>query len=464
MSQWSNWIGLVTASYFLAIVQIYGCYRFNAIKYLLIVQKRYPTLVFAETAVVLLLLFISVPIWLYGDLLSSKQWFVPMQPVSNLIYYLKATRLYLIAFDLHHLHSSKNQQWKCQIDECFAEKDWYLSNKHKYGNQKYVITRVIIFYSLSIITLLIAGIFSSRTTIQTLNGIYYLIPVVFAMYIYYKCRAYKKLNDNFLFFYEFKASIAIWFVGLIWLVLSVIVDFLPIPDTLLNTIEFMSYFALTLMNSTVPSFVSTIIIPRKIALTNMWDHRLMNEDESMISKTMHSSANKLESQKQSVTNKLKNALNIENEFESFIEWMHREFCAESIYCFIEVSQFKKCLVQMASNDIQNSEEIDVRYTDILYDAIPKSSIVYNNTENKDNTENMDMERMKVIAHLLYEKYIENGTVLEVNISSQLKQKYISLEQTNWEMDQIQFINVFDDLLFEMFGLMMQSFSRYVVRE
>ena len=55
------WLTLVCFSFLLTIVQIYGLRSFQALRHLVIVQKRYPNLVFAKSIVSIFLTVVAFP-------------------------------------------------------------------------------------------------------------------------------------------------------------------------------------------------------------------------------------------------------------------------------------------------------------------------------------------------------------------------------------------------------------------
>eukprot|EP01084_Bolivina_argentea_P220993 374413_1 len=150
------WIGTIIFSYIMAIFQIYGIYRFKSLSKLLIIKKRYFKMVIIEAIAVIIHATITLPL-LYNYLLQASSFEhadyiylfgrILTWPIRHFIINIEAARLWLISFDLQYLHSSKNQKWKSQIDHTFAEKDWYLLNKHKWGNSRYILTRIMIYYT-----------------------------------------------------------------------------------------------------------------------------------------------------------------------------------------------------------------------------------------------------------------------------------------------------------------------------
>merc|ERR1719242_1878293 len=147
------------------------------------------------------------------------------------------------------------------------------------------------------------------------------------------------------------------------------------------------------------------------------------------------------------------ALKNEQQFELLIQWMCREFSSENALCLIELVQFK----QFVLGHMQSTETLGdgVRYIDLFYKSVPKSSIIH---EHKSDSNGIEM--FKEIAHLLHDKYIRVNSELQVNISSQLRRRYMILDVKKWEMEMVELLNIFDKVMDEMYFFMRQSFMRY----
>eukprot|EP01084_Bolivina_argentea_P315018 545685_1 len=221
MEQFHIWIALTCITWILAILQIFSLYRFKSIRSLLIVKKRFPILVMVEALLVIVWLLFIIVFWAnsvlnatdFGNDSSTHLLFnygeYPNHLVAHAVTCTEVTRLWLVSYNLHYLNSSQNEKWKSQIDHTFAEKDWYLRNRNKFGNRKYVIIRVFVYY-LFAVTIIISTRLINATIAPFVNGLFFSMDVMSVVYIYYTCRKYKELNDNFLFYYEFRATTTIW--------------------------------------------------------------------------------------------------------------------------------------------------------------------------------------------------------------------------------------------------------------
>eukprot|EP01084_Bolivina_argentea_P125874 222963_1 len=481
-SMFGFWIFITCISYVLAICQIYGFYRFKSLQSLTIIQKRYPKFVLIESVFVIIFLVIVYPLWcnqawqatnfgnpLIGTILDVIGRLL-LPATTHFIGLIETIRLYLISYDLHYLQSSEMEQWKAQIDVAFAEKDWYLRNKNRNGNAKWVFKRVFIYYLCIIISIPIIyaltwflGFF--------IEGMFYFIMIGFIVRIWYKSRKHKQLNDKFFFYYELRATMLIWLSCLGMFFLMVILWW--------SGVELGTFLIITLLpvcSWTAPSLFSTLWIPRKITRKSVWSKHL-NSVEKMMEESVDQSAAK------TWGDKLKDTLKDEVEFQSFIEFMYREFSQESALCYIELVQWKQCIV----NYIGNSSYKDEEYTFIgsLYDTVPRSTIVYNNANDinisidtdikcdkqipsmemvdsadSDKQIAMDLEIFQSQCRLLYDKYIQYDSPLEINISGYEREKYLQYDIVNWDMSIDKLVNIFDPVMYEAFSLMTQSFIRY----
>ena len=115
---------------------------------------------------------------------------------------IEAGRIWLISYDLQYLHSSKNQKWKTQIDVSYADKDWYLQNRGKWGNRLYVARLAIVYYLVTSTTGLTWELFN-HSLLDPLSISVLLMPFVLPIFLlfYLYINTPRKLQDQFLFQY-----------------------------------------------------------------------------------------------------------------------------------------------------------------------------------------------------------------------------------------------------------------------
>ena len=471
------WYATLVISSLLAIVQIYACYHFKSLRSLIIIRKRYPNLVLTEAVVVLISLLTALPLWsnwlfggtTFGMTPEAYNAFLKVEvtlvsPMVHFIYTIEVCRLWLISFNLHYLHSSQNEKWKTQIDASFAQKDWYLKHRDTFGNEQYLIQRALVYYlfiAIEIVAVYLVTLFTSPDLrwiwIANLNnGILFLVSMSMALYIYYKCRNYHMLNDSLYFWYEIRTTAAIWAFSIVCYFVIWALYFFFYSAPIITPIISAMFVSVAIFSVVAPSLLSTLFIPRKILKSNIWRKESFDPDlyvQNSIA-SMSSSPNDIDPD--SLTDLLHHTLQNEDRFELFIQWMNREFSSEAALCFIEMVQFKQCFMDyIRQKDGSISHDYDTKYIDLLYDAVPKSSIVFVKI-----SDHVGIAKFKLIAHLLFDKYIKENAEFEINISHLLRAKYAKLDEQNWSMKQDEFVRVFEKVVVEMLFFMGQSFNRY----
>eukprot|EP00484_Ammonia_sp_Unknown_P010404 CAMPEP_0197075988 /NCGR_PEP_ID=MMETSP1384-20130603/211888_1 /TAXON_ID=29189 /ORGANISM="Ammonia sp." /LENGTH=620 /DNA_ID=CAMNT_0042514837 /DNA_START=300 /DNA_END=2162 /DNA_ORIENTATION=+ len=189
--------------------------------------------------------------------------------------------------------------------------------------------------------------------------------------------------------------------------------------------------------------------------------------------------------------KLSAILTNEHDFVLFIHHLCKEFALETMLCFIELLQFKYALnaryplqcrmqhnvaVHADAHDTQN-DYFDFVECDIsLNTVIPKSFIVHHqqfpgNPSSSNN--NNGKERWLRIVHALYRKYIKVGGELEVNVSGDLRLRFMYYFHSDdverfvlekQEIDEIELFELFDEVIEELYHLMLISRYRFVSTE
>eukprot|EP01083_Nonionella_stella_P087253 242645_1 len=451
------WISIISLSLIFGLVQVYALYGFYSIQHLVIIRKRYPKLVIIEAITVILLCIVVTPFW-YNTLLNAIHFntlqpinligYITIAPANHLIANAEACRLWLMSFNLHYLHSSKNSKWKSEIDHTFAAKNWYLTNKNKYGNRNYVISRVLIYYIIAASIATVSFLYFQLDRLhlsELIAGLFFSVPVCITIYTYYKCPKHHESNDNFYFHYEIKSITFIYLTCFIFYFISTLVQYLGF-----NLVHIMCLLLITIIGVLLPSLVSTLWIPRKILLNRTWRGHLTPVPSNSVTTKTQTSVNLHEKDEITSTEPLERLRMIfddEATFESFVHWMYREFSNETILCFIEFVQFKQYLITIMDEPVQCEYK--------LYDNVPKSSIVYSQFNDEDQG-----RRYKSTAHELHTKYIKVNAKFEINISAEWRGKYRILDEGGWDMGIKDMMTGFvDDVIQEMQLFMMDSFVR-----
>ena len=200
----------------------------------------------------------------------------------------------------------------------------------------------------------------------------------------------------------------------------------------------------------------------------------------MIPKSTSKSISKLP-----LTERLQETLRDEVKFESFIDWVYREFSAEVMLSVIELSQFRAYLKDMDSENLGNSSEINHNCTNIeFYKNMPQSSILQSTHSLRlcnlepvaslsTGGNGIDMEcdhdlddgnrkaEVTRIVEALYLKYIERAAELEINVSSTLRNRWDILQGKQYPIEDLQLLTcVIEETIAEMLKYMRQSFIRF----
>ena len=508
-------VGVVAISYITGCLQVYGLYLFKRNERLLIIQKRYPQLVMMESVACIIGLFVTSPLDYNTDIhavtLSSSEMnqiiryfgIVILSFTNYFIVIIESLRLWLISYDLHYLSSSKNQQWKSQIDISYADKDWYLRNRGKWGSKQYIGKYAAIYFLVCSTTQAIVHV-AIECSNRSIMWVYHCtnsafsLPALFTVfYVYFKTP--KQLQDEFLFQYEFKRTMIIWATGFVFYAVSFWMEhigYLRLSLTLTSLVTICSLYS--------PALLSTVWIPSKIRSMNAWNgkHKMMRLKQSKTTKKQRGK------QPVNYLKKLRQTLNDEAKFQTFIDWMHREFSSEVILSFVEFIQFKQWLKEeirkpggMAVS--RSADKFDYKF----YHKMPRSSIVYDELDEKmeitpspkatspkatkegvdapvvsetaslskqrdvyvmnvvlEISEDIDtLSRAKRIAHLLFKKYIKDRAEYEINISGVQRDRYTQLNRSKYAgLDLLQFVGLFDELIGEMLMYINHSFFRFYI--
>merc|ERR1712232_39501 len=103
-----------------------------------------------------------------------------------------------------------------------------------------------------------------------------------------------------------------------------------------------------------PSFLSTLVIPRKIIQSSIWSNELLNNDSYAVNSMCIDSlpSNSFTDDSDRSSDALRQVLVDETKFKLFIHWMYKEFNAENALCFIEMVQFNQLMFDYFRNVAQ----------------------------------------------------------------------------------------------------------------
>ena len=283
-----NFVVTVALCVVLVCIQIYGIYLFQSLRRLTVIRKRHPRLVTAEYIALIAFLLLALPYLQYvyipldyhlNEEISEDEYLDPLALISariptimlgHFILNIEACRLWLINYDLHHLDSSTNQQWKNQIDHSFAEKDWYLRNRKTWGNARYVLIRAAIYYLSAMMILIFTLCYtqlrdSNNVMLESVTeAAIFSAPFVLVQYSYWKSP--KRLGDTIFLHYEYQITAITWFIGYVVYVATTLMMFYS--GFTLFGFMMMSISSICILS--ISSLVSTLWIPCKIRSSPIW--------------------------------------------------------------------------------------------------------------------------------------------------------------------------------------------------
>jgi len=455
----SLWCYFTFSSWMLATAQSIGMWLFSSMRGMTIIKKRFPTLVMVEATISFIALAIVLPISTVPKHIIDFRWASWLsQLFENIaiqsVIVIETARLWLMAFDLQCLRYSKDQEWKKLIDATLAADNWYFSNKHRFGNVKnvamlcaiYVVVTPVVQTAIRVEGFLYLGIIA-RNLIAT--AIFLICPGI-TVFIWCKIRKYGSLKDEFFFFFELKMAALLWIFSL----------FLPVVLALLDwdlaatscVIPYSFFFAVM-----SPSLMSTVVIPLKIKKKTK-QHDAAEEVNNVID---------LE---ECTAYKVVDMLKDEALCEALVTWMMREFSVENVLSFMEMVHFKRHVKKIKDNqativaeeatdtaNVTAVEEVQVKYIEFYCDNVPISSII-----SKPRPGMGEMEKCREMAHELWLKYINVGSLFEINIGYGLRGKYENCDGNNWTMSVDELLCVFDEAMLEAHHMMRQSLGRWKV--
>eukprot|EP01084_Bolivina_argentea_P029151 54108_1 len=154
-------------------------------------------------------------------------------------------------------------------------------------------------------------------------------------------------------------------------------------------------------------------------------------------------------------------------YESFANFLEREFSIENILFVTEYIQLKKAMLTQADLYNQIIDELKLKYELNLPDSIPLSLITKNFNDEievalKENESNMRINSICFKAmHQIFCKYIFMSSTLEVNISSSTRMGLHTIFVNNEEDKSVEkILPLIENAVMEISHLMNDSFSRF----
>eukprot|EP01084_Bolivina_argentea_P131673 232395_1 len=503
----------VILCYFLTPFVIYWYIKFNKLSHSIMFQKRHPNILKFTGIITIYWFSCAMPLVsiAFAELDRFKGNIQIVLDRLNVFFYPIGTagifitiawRFWHIYFDLKYSSSQKNSEWKYHLDPSLVEHNFWLRHKKDYGSSSYTKKIVFIWYMLSVLINTIVNEAVIGTPYVSILGhgcsvIVHSIPMVVIIIIRLKTPAY---SDHF-FIREEITLVAVF------LATGIGFTFISLGYGIFtgNNILFMMICS---MCGCVMWFVdllaSFVIIPQKIRAEQI-EHNLAklqshctNSNESSARTQEGSKGNQnnpnnqnqlqlghivrrlstngqhhqLSGQKQSY--KLHVILSNERGLKFFMQHLAKEFSTECLLCFVETIQYKFALKKRCDLvDVELiDDDMDVSQPPMA-EAAPMSFIVKTGfdcvSKYKQNDDPATLvKEAKNVCLQLFQKYIDIGSELAVNISYESRTKLTHLmSDMSFFMDVNSTPNdlfkIFDEVSTEMFRLMHGAYVRFKMK-
>eukprot|EP01084_Bolivina_argentea_P029153 54110_1 len=382
-------------------------------------------------------------------LVEAPYWLLQITYISSVIavsfgFALVSIRIYLLYFDHEYNHILITKKWKILVDPLVEKNNWFLINRrNKYGSSIFVMTRIL----LPLLFIYFSVFISLRFTIYAMNNdaVKYKdtassIDFSFAAFsavaasivgIYF-WKKYPNFNDNLLIRKEIKLTLKLYLIY--------------------------SFFKITMI-STMAIFefhfggIATTIV-QFICVATLW--LMIKYPQRIYLK-----------KKQEIKTKQppvlwKDSICTKEQYESFANFLEKEFSIENLLFITEYMQLKKAMLDYGSLTsmplmvgLESSDLIK------LPDSIPLSLIAKECTKEMETGNDVNDICFNAMDKIFW-KYIDESSALEVNISSfarlRLQKHFRNNELTDKNIENI--LPSMEVAVNEVSSLMRYSFGRF----
>eukprot|EP01083_Nonionella_stella_P104378 299046_1 len=465
----------------MSLVLVYCLYIFSKIKALIIYKKRYPSVVKFECSMCLVQCCIIWPLWILhasqftalksvhaGNLSRIVRVSIHvMYPFfGHAVTCLEAGRLWIMYYKLNNLNAlSMDDQWESVIDKTSTMYNWYITHGATFGCLRWVMQRISLYYAFASLTsMYLITNFGFTPYTQAVDCFFYGVPILSILYLYVTLLRKKSLiEDNFMFYLEFNTTNRVFSVGL------VLYAFTPLMFALDPYYADLWTAMLGVTILTGPTVVSALYIPRVILKNILWIE--LGHDRTILKDTINPQSS-MASMSPDTTSPASNTISYVSDAHVYIEapkrvclseifldqvytqhFIHhiiKEFSLECVLSWIEMKQFGYYLyTQLNALDVDLCMDPSTN-PDIepLPQHIPQSTIVYCDEIHDSKEKVMKNFKDKFVA--LYDKYIDDKALYELNISYELKESFACFksmhESDAWNVNEKELIGVFHEVL------------------
>eukprot|EP01084_Bolivina_argentea_P318278 551930_1 len=422
----------------------YGGYQIYQKRHNQIILKRHPTITIISCIISFIGTAIYSPLFLCGFTFHKDSPIVAFYNYTSpflfplivySLFYLLFLRFWHLFFDIKWMQSSRSAEWKSFLSMDAVKSDWFLNNKHSYGNIIYSFKLILIPWSISIIIMTILEyihifIYVQNVFIQLLwsilNFLFFAIPTFTMIFVWIKT---PKFKDPFFIVYESLMSfraILLMFLSYIIIVLSPLLGATPYTRHLLGCIFGILLYTWLALFYTLYALKITDTDKNK-RNQNVSEESITNS--SNISQATPSTSTSItmvntniNNKKMSIDDEMSNMLGSAELFDEFMNHLRNEFSSELLLCFCELVQFKNSI---RNNDDEEMTMSKCQNAVLDCDFIPDSFIVYGKLEEVLEHFNKNNHNIAIVdeyddnmirGHLLYLKYMSAGSELQINLS------------------------------------------------
>merc|ERR1719295_449190 len=281
-----------------------------------------------------------------------------------------------------------------------------------------------------------------------------------------------------------------------------------------ESVRHLTTFASLMFSLSAPSFVATVWIPRKLKKDETLRMMERAHGPLVLKEGLFKDRgfNPDGTETTSLMEEIRNVFLDEQKMKVLARWMIRDSTLESFLAFVEMVQFKESIITIIKEQNEHFVEGNQdrqRYK--LHEHCPKSSIVFirgldmkdfvvemeeiledhendemapnptpnevakgninpmvNNKDKEQDEErgielmDSDMYRLKKCAHLLFDKYIDMNSALEINIGHEERGRHYQLEGESYaSLKPLDWVALYDQVLPELWEYIMQSYGRMI---
>eukprot|EP01084_Bolivina_argentea_P131669 232388_1 len=508
----------VILCYFLTPFVIYWYIKFNKLSHSIMFQKRHPNILKFTGIITIYWFSCAMPLVsiAFAELDRFKGNIQIVLDRLNVFFYPIGTagifitiawRFWHIYFDLKYSSSQKNSEWKYHLDPSLVEHNFWLRHKKDYGSSQWTKKIVIPYFILTVLILCINYEIVIGTSLASNvgHGVSVIIHSITMGIVFILWLKIPKYSDHFFIREEASKS----FLAMIFVVGLTFISVGYGISTGSNILLMMICADSGSISFIATEFVSFVYIPKKIRIEQV-EHNLAklqshctNSNESSVrtqegsrgAKNIRSRGNsdnpnhlqlgpivrrlssngkahQLSGSKQSY--KLHVILSNERGLKLFMQHLGKEFSMECLLCFVETIQYKFALKKRCDLiDVELiDDDMDVSQPPMA-EAAPMSFIVKTGfdcvSKYKQNDDPATLvKEAKNVCLQLFQKYIDIGSELAVNISYESRTKLTHLmSDMSFFMDVNSTPNdlfkIFDEVSTEMFRLMHGAYVRFKMK-